>query len=322
MASFITDDIARAADALSAGGVVAIPTETVYGLGAIATDADAVARVYEIKGRPTNHPLIVHIGSVNVLDEWAADIPEWARTLATELWPGPMTLVLPRSPLVEDVVTGGLPTVAIRVPAHPITQALLALLRKGIAAPSANRFGRVSPTTAAHVLDELGEYLTPGRDYILDGGASAVGVESTIIDCTSEQPHVLRPGATTVGQIEALTGLEVVEGGTTAAPGTLHAHYAPRALVVIVDAPEAAHAPTGSGLLAPAYVDTPPGLVRLAAPVNTTEYARDLYAALRKADDLNLTGVVVVPPPADGLGLAIRDRLRKAAYGSSQESRD
>lgn len=318
MTSLITSDIAVAADALLAGGVVAIPTETVYGLGAIATDAAAVDRVYEIKGRPRNHPLIVHIGAASQLDQWAADIPVWARTLADQLWPGPMTLVLPRSPQVSDVVTGGLPTVALRVPAHPVTQALLAVVRTGIAAPSANRFGKVSPTTAAHVLAELGDYLTPGRDFILEGGSSAVGVESTIIDCTRDQPHILRPGAVTKGQVEALTGLEVVEGGSTPAPGTLPAHYAPNALVVIVDAPEVAAAPAGSGLLAPAQVETPEGLVRLAAPNTTSDYARDLYAALRKADELGLPGVVVVPPPADGLGIAIRDRLRRAAYGSQQ----
>jgi L-threonylcarbamoyladenylate synthase len=313
---FVTDDIALAAQALAAGGVVAIPTETVYGLGAIATNGDAVERVYEIKGRPRNHPLIVHIASASQLDEWAADVPAWARTLADSLWPGPMTLVLPRSPHVADSVTGGLPTVAIRVPAHPTTQALLALVRTGIAAPSANRFGRVSPTSAAHVLSELGEYLTPGRDYILEGGSSSVGVESTIIDCTTAEPHILRPGAVTGEHIESLTGLEVVEGGSTRAPGTLPAHYAPNAVVLLVDAPDVAQAPAGSGLIAPAHVPTPNGVVRLAAPVDTNAYGRDLYAALRAADDQGLAGVIVVPPSAEGIGLAIRDRLRRAAYGS------
>jgi L-threonylcarbamoyladenylate synthase len=315
--SFVTDDIALAAQALAAGGVVAIPTETVYGLGAIATNRAAVERVYDIKGRPTNHPLIVHIASGAQLDEWAADVPDWACTLADSLWPGPMTLVLPRSPQVVDSVTGGLPTVAIRVPAHPTAQALLALVRTGIAAPSANRFGRVSPTTSAHVLSELGEFLEPGRDYILEGGSSSVGVESTIIDCTTDEPHILRPGAVTKEQIETLTGLEVVEGGTTRAPGTLPAHYAPNAVVLLVDAPDVANAPAGSGLIAPTHVPTPTGVIRLAAPADTNAYGRELYAALRAGDDQGLAGIVVVPPSAEGLGLAIRDRLRRAAYGSS-----
>jgi L-threonylcarbamoyladenylate synthase len=313
---FVIDDPLVAAQALMAGGVVAIPTETVYGLGAIATDIGAVNRVYEIKGRPSDHPLIVHIASASQLDQWAADVPTWAALLAEQLWPGPMTLVLPRSPLVDDSVTGGLPTVAIRVPAHPMAQALLLLVGTGIAAPSANRFGRVSPTTSAHVLSELGDFLTPGRDYILEGGPSSVGVESTIIDCTTAAPHILRPGAVTIEQIEQITGLEVVEGGTTRAPGTLPAHYAPKAMVLLVDAPDIARAPRGSGLIAPSHVETPAGVVRLAAPKDTASYGRELYSALRAADDQGLSGVVVVPPDPAGLGLAIRDRLRRAAYGS------
>jgi len=313
----VTTDITLAAQTLRNGGVVAIPTETVYGLGALATDDVAVARIFEIKGRPSDHPLIVHLSSRTQLADWSADVPEWAHTLADTYWPGPLTLVVPRSPLASDVVTGGLPTVGLRVPSHPIAQALLAVVGEGIAAPSANRYGHVSPTTSSHVVAELGPYLAP-TDRILDGGASQVGVESTIVDCTGDLPHVLRPGAVTVEQIESTTGLEVVTGGTTRAPGTLPAHYAPQALVLVVDAPDLATAPRGNGLIAPAHIPTPDGLIRLAAPADTAAYARELYAALRRADDLTLTGVVVVPPGADGIGLAIRDRLRRAAYGSAQ----
>ena len=315
--SFVTADIAVAARALQSHGVVAIPTETVYGLAAIARDPVAVERVFAIKGRPTDHPLIVHLARPDLLDEWAVDVPDWAYTLAEKFWPGPMTLVLPRASRVLDVVTGGLPTVGIRVPSHPVAQALLALVGDGLAAPSANRFGRVSPTTAQHVLAELGDVLVAGRDAILDGGASSVGVESTIVDCTDDVPRILRPGAVSAAQVEEATGLEVLEGGSTRAPGTLPAHYAPQAMVVLVEAPDVVHAPAGSGLIAPAHIETPEGLVRLAAPVDSSAYAHDMYAALRDADDRGLTGVIVVPPDASGIGLAVRDRLRRAAFGSS-----
>ena len=188
--------ISSASDALKAGHLIAMPTETVYGLGADATNPDAVKRIYEVKGRPSDHPLIVHIASLDQMDQWAIDIPEYAITLARDFWPGPMTLVLKRSTKAKDFITGGQDTVALRVPAHPIALSLLQEFKEGIAAPSANRFGSVSPTTAEAVEEELKDYLSP-QDLILDGGQSLVGVESTIIDCTKQTPFILRPGAIT-----------------------------------------------------------------------------------------------------------------------------
>lgn len=305
-------EISKAAQALKAGHLVALPTETVYGLAADATNPEAVARIYSVKGRPSDHPLIVHVSGVELLDRWASEIPSYARLLANNFWPGPMTLVLKRSDLAQDFITGGQDTVALRVPFHAkaleILAAFEALGGRGVAAPSANRFGRVSPTSAQAVASELSEYLGD-QDLIVDGGESEVGLESTIIDCTGSNPRVLRPGAITDEMIEQATGLAVVESGSNIrVSGSLKSHYAPEAKVVLDGT-----ASLGDGLIALSEVPTPAGVVRLAAPDTLAEYARELYAALRKADSLNLSRVVAITPNGDGLAVAIRDRLVRAA---------
>ena len=308
-----------AAGVLLAGGLVAFPTETVYGLGADASNELAVARIYSVKGRPVDHPLIVHVASMDGLGDWARDVPEYAISLARDFWPGPMTLVVRRSDLAGDFVTGGQDTVGVRVPNHPVALGLLeAFVRaggKGVAAPSANRFGNVSPTTAQSVVAELGDYLADG-DQILDGGSCDVGVESTIIDCTGDTPKILRPGAITVEMIEQSTGLKVV--GTVEEPeirvsGSLDSHYAPTAKVVLDQSPAA-----GQGFIAMADVATPEGVVRLAAPKSDDEFAQVLYAALRAADEQGLQSVVVAQPQGAGIAVAIRDRLKRAAHGSAK----
>jgi len=317
--------MADAAANLLAGGLVAFPTETVYGLGADASNADAVARIYSVKGRPADHPLIVHVASMDALGDWADDVPGYAISLARDFWPGPMTLIVKRSGLAGDFVTGGQDTVGVRVPNHPVALGLLeAFVRaggKGIAAPSANRFGNVSPTTAQAVADELGDYLAEG-DQILDGGACDVGVESTIIDCTGDVPKILRPGAITAEMIAVSTGLNVVgqsSGGAAVdsnsirVSGSLEAHYAPVATVVLDKSPVA-----GQGFIAMADVVAGEGVLRLAAPKTHDEFARVLYSALRAADEQGLATVVVAQPQGDGIAIAIRDRLKRAAHGSAK----
>ena len=308
--------IANAAQTLKDGALVAFPTETVYGLGADATTAKAVARIYEVKGRPADHPLIVHIASMDSIGDWAIDIPEYAIKLARDYWPGPMTLILMRSELAQDFITGNQNTVGLRVPAQPIALALLKeftkLGGKGIAAPSANRFGAVSPTTAAAVMDELIPFLNIDVDRILDGGPCLVGVESTIIDCTKSAPQILRPGAITKEMIEETTGLAVVSEEKTEirVSGALDSHYSPKAQVVIN-----AMAESGEGFIALATITTPTGAIRLASPNTVEQYARDLYAALREGDARDLTKIAVILPEGDGLAEAIRDRITKAAHG-------
>ena len=308
--------IANAAQTLKDGALVAFPTETVYGLGADATTAKAVARIYEVKGRPADHPLIVHIASMDSIGDWAIDIPEYAIKLARDYWPGPMTLILMRSELAQDFITGNQNTVGLRVPAQPIALALLKeftkLGGKGIAAPSANRFGAVSPTTTAAVMDELIPFLNIDVDRILDGGPCLVGVESTIIDCTKSAPQILRPGAITKEMIEETTGLAVVSEEKTEirVSGALDSHYSPKAQVVIN-----AMAESGEGFIALATITTPNGAIRLAAPNTVEQYARDLYAALREGDARDLTKIAVILPEGDGLAEAIRDRITKAAHG-------
>jgi L-threonylcarbamoyladenylate synthase len=303
-----------AAANLLAGRLVAFPTETVYGLGADACNADAVARIYLVKGRPADHPLIVHVASMDGLGDWADDVPGYAISLARDFWPGPMTLVLRRSGLAGDFVTGGQDTVGVRVPNHPVALGLLeAFVRaggKGVAAPSANRFGNVSPTTAQAVSDELGDYLV-GGDQILDGGSCEIGVESTIIDCTGDAPKILRPGAITEEMIEHSTGLEVLDADGTAirVSGSLASHYSPLARVVLDQSPVA-----GQGFIAMAGVMAGHGVVRLAAPQTTEEFARVLYSALRTADEMKLATVVVAQPAGNGIAIAIRDRLKRAAH--------
>jgi len=304
-----------AAANLLAGDLVAFPTETVYGLGADVCNAAAVGRIYSVKGRPADHPLIVHVASMDALGDWASDVPEFAISLARDFWPGPMTLIMKRSGLAADFVTGGQDTVGVRVPAHPVALGLLeAFARvggKGVAAPSANRFGNVSPTTAQAVSDELSDYLSDS-DQILDGGACDVGVESTIIDCTGVAPRILRPGAITEEMIEHSTGLDVVDADGVAirVSGSLDSHYSPQATVALDQSPTA-----GQGFIAMADVATPDGVVRLAAPQTHEEFARVLYSSLRAADEQGLATVAVQQPDGDGIAIAIRDRLKRASTG-------
>ena len=341
MSQFISEPsayvIAAAASHLVAGGLVTFPTETVYGLGADACNAMGVARIYEVKGRPADHPLIVHMASMQRMGDWAEEIPEYAISLARDFWPGPMTLVLKRSSLAKDFITGGQETVGVRVPDHVVALALLEAFEnlggKGIAAPSANRFGQVSPTIAAAVAEEIGEFLD-SADKIIDGGACAVGVESTIIDCTGDVPRILRPGAITVAMIEVSTGQIVVKASNTfvdaqvatadtpisnlissagteiRVSGSLENHYAPAAKVLLCETPT-----PGQGFIAHANMETPAGVVRLASPQSDEEFAQILYSALREADAQGLAEVVVMQPIGIGIAVAIRDRLARAANG-------
>ena len=310
------DAISNAAAALQAGALVAFPTETVYGLGADATNESAVAHIYSVKGRPADHPLIVHIGQLSQLDQWAIDIPDYAIALARDFWPGPMTLILKRSIKAKDFITGGQDSVGIRIPANPIALALLREFDGGVAAPSANRFGAISPTTAQAVKDEVGEYLNLEQDLILDGGPCLVGVESTIIECLEDCPRVLRPGAITAEMIEETTGLRIDNSKSqTRASGLLDTHYAPKAKVFLLDPINPVVACiTGVGFIAAANHPTPDGAIRLAAPISDDEYARGLYEALREGDRKNLLAIYVVPPAGDGVAIAIRDRLQRAAF--------
>ena len=315
------DAMVVAAQKLKDGYLVAFPTETVYGLGADATNKSAVAQIYAAKGRPADHPLIVHVHSMQAMGDWADVIPEFAIALARDFWPGPMTLILNRSSLAQDFITGGQNSVGIRVPDHVVALALLSAFHglggKGIAAPSANRFGHVSPTTAQAVSDELSNYLS-ADDQILDGGPCTVGVESTIIDCTGNSPKILRPGAITAQMITESTGLDVVEptGSNNSeqenirVSGSLEAHYAPAAQVLLDQTPQA-----GQGFIAKATTSTPDGVIRLASPNNDVEFAQSLYASLRKADELGLSHVVIEQPQGSGIAIAIRDRLKRAANG-------
>jgi L-threonylcarbamoyladenylate synthase len=314
-------DIARAADVLAGGGLVGFPTETVYGLGADAASDAAVARIFAAKGRPRHHPLIVHLAADARLDDWAIDVPDAAHRLARAAWPGPLTLILRRGPRVSAAATGGAATVGLRVPAHPLAQALLARFGGGIAAPSANRFGAVSPTTADHVARDLGGAV----DYLLDGGPCEVGVESTIVDLSRGRAVLLRPGGLAREQIEPITGpLAAPDAEAPAAPGTLASHYAPSAEVIAVRPDEVPAAVAGAhargarvAVLAPAAAFAAwPALPALAHPLpdDPAGIARGLYAALRDLDASGAIDVVIAAlPPAAGLGEAVADRLRRAA---------
>ena len=307
----VIHDVEAAVERLRAGGVVAVPTETVYGLAADAENPAAVARIFEIKGRPAGHPLIVHLADAGQLDDWARSVPPAARVLTAACWPGPLTVLVERSQRVLDVVTGGRPTVGIRVPSHPMTLELLDRFGGGIAAPSANRFGRVSPTTAAHVVDDLGARLDPARDAILDGGPTPVGVESTIVDCSVDPPQILRPGGIpTEDIVRLLDGAVISATGAPRASGMLEAHYAPRCEVRLVESAAAAEQMVAALRQEGKRVDV------LDGGDDVVELARTLYSELRRADERTLDALVAVLPPARGMGHAIRDRLTKAATGS------
>lgn len=317
--------IAAAVRVLRSGGLVGLPTETVYGLAADAENREAVARIYAAKGRPANHPLIVHVTDVDAAHEWAIDIPDFAHSLMTELWPGPLTLVLRRSSRAQDFVTGGQDTVALRSPAHPVAAAIVKEFGGGIAAPSANRFGRVSPTTAAHVVAELDEFLT-NDDLVIDGGACTVGLESTIVDCSGGVPRILRPGAIGPHLLSEVTGMAVAEfaaqsqSSSPRVSGSLDSHYAPHARVYLCAADELVDRATEiagpTGLIAMQSITTPPGLKRLLSAFDAREYALGLYAALREADAHNMKSVIAVPPTDqhDEVVAAIIDRLTRAAF--------
>lgn len=303
-----------AAASIAEGNLVAFPTETVYGLGADASQESAVAKIYAAKGRPADHPLIVHISSMDGIGYWADEISEYAIALARTFWPGPMTLICKRSSAAKDFITGGQETVGLRVPDHVVALALLDSAKKigvqGIAAPSANRFGHVSPTTAQAVREELDQYLSP-KDAILDGGQSQVGVESTIIDCTGSNPHILRPGAITQAMIEEVTELKVTDSQSEIrVSGSLENHYAPQAIVVLDTEPS-----PGDGYIAMSDQPTPSGVIRLAAPESIEDYARILYASLRDGDSQKLSRICIDQPQGDGLAIAICDRLQRAARG-------
>ena len=316
-----TTDPEVAAAGLAAGNIAALPTETVYGLGALAASPTAIKRLYEVKGRPADHPVIVHVSGTDALDAWARAVPNSALKLADTFWPGPLTLVLPRSELAHDQITGGQPTVAVRAPAHPLFRDVLARLESelghdiGVAAPSANRFGRVSPTTASHVEAELGKRLRVGKDVILDGGQCAVGLESTIVIWAGPVWHIAREGGITREQLSEVVDLASWGPVPERVPGALASHYSPKARLIVAES--VAEADVGLrrriGLLALSSVETPKGWDRLAAPATAGEYARVLYQALRLADERGVKLLVAVPPEPAGIGAAIRDRLARAS---------
>jgi L-threonylcarbamoyladenylate synthase len=294
-------DIAKAADVLRRGGLVAFPTETVYGLGADASSAQAIAKIYAAKGRPADHPVIVHVGAGADLAKYAANVPEAARVLAAELWPGPLTMIVRRGAAIAPDVSGGGDTVGLRMPSHPLAQALLQAFGGAVAAPSANRFGHVSPTRAEHVAADLGDRI----DYLLDGGECDVGVESTIVDLSGTMPRLLRPGGVSQEELERVLGVRVPLAGADAprAPGGLPSHYAPRARVIAVppaDVERTVAAQRGRVMV-------------LRLPEDLDEAARRLYAELRALDAAGADVIVAELPPEVGIGAAIADRLRRAA---------
>lgn len=309
------DAISKAAKALKDGHLVAFPTETVYGLGADATNESAVSQVYAVKGRPTDHPLIVHISSINQISKWATDIPDYAIKLARDFWPGPMTLILKRSDLAKDFITGGQKNIGLRVPNQPLALTLLAefesLGGQGVAAPSANRFGAVSPTTSLAVSEELEKYLG-SNDLILDGGSCHIGIESTIINCTDIVPTILRPGAITNEMVEKSIGSKTnlnTQDSDIKASGLLDKHYSPKARVRLNMLPE-----PGEGFIAMASISTPVGAIRLTSPRNNQEFARGLYEALRDGDRFNLAEIKVILPEGGELVEAINDRMIKSSF--------
>jgi len=319
----LSQSINQATSILHGGGIVAFPTETVYGLGADAKNQEAVKRIFTTKGRPADHPLIVHISDARQISEWATNIPGAAWQLAEAFWPGPLTLILPRLSSVPDAVTGGLDTVALRVPDHSMALALLSAFRSGIAAPSANCYGRVSPTSAQDVREELKD----GVDLVLDGGRCAIGIESTIIDLSTKTPRVLRPGKITQEEISSVLGKSVGNASKKplVCPGSKPSHYAPRARVILSSwdnveqqLEELLKHTEKVGLMAASQPDTlPKDVIWLPLLEDMNEQARDLYYSLRHADHLGLQVLVVVMPPDVGIGHAVCDRLRRAAGSGS-----
>lgn len=298
----ILADVDRAARILSRGGIVAIPTETVYGLAALVHDHSAVARVFAVKGRPTSHPLIVHLSPADDPARWGS-LTDAARRLAMACWPGPLTILVPRTSRVPDWVTGGRDTVALRVPNHPLTMSLLDRLDDALVAPSANRFGRVSPTNPKHVADDLGDEV----DMILDGGPCRIGVESTIVECMEDEVRILRHGAVTADIIATVIGEQpLAPAGESRAPGMLASHYAPRATVVVCDSIDEARAILGDATARGANA-------MLVWEPHVETYAATLYEHLRRADHASADVIVAVLPPDVGLGSAIRERLIKAS---------
>ena len=306
--------IRDAALALKAGHLVAFPTETVYGLGADARNPEAVKRIYEVKGRPSDHPLIVHISSINQLDKWAVEIPDYAIVLARAFWPGPMTLILKRTDIAKNFITGGQDTVGLRVPSDPMALALIREFEKisdsAIAAPSANRFGQVSATSGEDVLIELGEYLR-AVDLILEGGKSSIGIESTIIDCTNEAPIILRSGAVTKEDIEKELGIRANTETVTSKvkfSGSFEKHYAPKCKIVL-----GLNSYPGAAFFGLEVIDTPEEMERIGMPKSPEEFASTLYSTFRKADQSGFNLMVVCPPEGNGIAVAIRERLLKAS---------
>ena len=305
---FIGTDIDRAVEILRNGGLVGLPTETVYGLAADASQKEAVTRIFTAKGRPNNHPLIVHVGSIDSARHWSSSWTQSAELLGTTYWPGPLTVVVEKSPDVLVEVTGGHHTVALRVPGHSMAIDLLTRFNGGLAAPSANKFGKVSPTTAQHVWDDLGTSV----DYILDGGACEVGIESTIVDCSTGIPVVLRPGGISAEDIHKIVELGNDDLGISRAPGMLPAHYAPQCQVTLVEElSEAIQVSDSADSSTRRVID---------ASVDPTGFASLMYAQLRQCDADGIRELFVVLPRPVGIGLAIRDRLTKAAHGSKNQS--
>ncbi len=317
--SDLQEDLQQAVAILRGGGLVAFPTETVYGLGADAANPAAMARLYAVKGRPRAHPVIVHLAGIDWLRDWARDVPEYARKLALAFWPGPLTLVLKRAEAVADAVTGGQHTVGVRVPAHPVALALLAAFGAGIAAPSANRFGRVSPTTAAHVREDLGGDV----DLVLDGGPCAVGIESTVLDASGAAPVILRPGQVSASDIERVAGVAPAKpaGSAPRSPGALAAHYAPQRPLQLVQAADweaVLRRQSGKRLAAISFRSEPPGMRCsdwVLAASEPERYARDLYSNLRRLDASGCELILVEAPPDDAPWTGVNDRLARAACG-------
>lgn len=317
--------IREAVAALRAGELVGLPTETVYGLAADAANADAVRRIFRVKGRPSSHPLIVHIGSAADVGTWARDFPPAARALAARYWPGPLTLVLPRAAGVLSEVTGGQDTVALRVPEHPLARAVIEAFGGGLAAPSANRYGRISPTTARAVREELGDAVR----VVLDGGPCDVGLESTIVACLDGHVSVLRPGRVTREEIARHAGplTDVRDASTPRVPGTTRSHYAPATPLIVTDAADLTAAiqrrlDAGHRVAVLALQPRPNGIDAepwVEASRDADAYAHDLYARLRALDDAGADHLVVERPPDGPAWVAVHDRLRRAAAGAAAD---